>query len=314
MIQVDILGSTVSRDVFRYAENRGYKVNRCIGNIPISSIYTSSLNLKTEIIDAMQISEYSNKMLKLQMKGNAVDILKKSKVKILVIDLIDECMNRYSFGDGKRGSVAIKEDDEQTFEEIVCNYTTDNKCFNKFTLNDLDENVVEECYKEFAKQIVYTEENPSGYLEKNIIVLEAYYTTSELSNKSLALKKHDSKYKIKEKNSILEKVYKILYQCIPDCKIIRFPDHTFSTENNIRGSHPLSYTTEIYEYYVQCLDVLTRKSKRNSLDNLYLEQSLENRMKKRVLNASAIYKIKPLEKEVEFLKKEIERLKKMMKK
>ena len=310
MIHVDIFGGRVSRDIFRYEGHEEYKVNRCIGNIPISELHNKKLNIKHEIVDHLEISKYSKKMLNLQLRGNPADLLKESKAKFLIIDLADECMKRYSLGDGTDGTIAVQEEDEEKFEEMVKSYISNDVPINKYTLKDISEEEIYQNYKRFAKEIVRSEENPEGYEEKNIIVIETRYTSSVLAEKSLSLHNYETDYKIKEKNDILDKVYKILYQCIPDCRVIRFPEFTFSSETHIRGKHPLSYNEDTYDYYIQALKILTGKSRRNSIDNLFKEQCLKNRLQTRLLNAGAIYRIKPLEKEVAALKKEVEKLKK----
>lgn len=309
MIHVDIFGSRVSRDIFRYEGQENYRVDRCISGIPISGIYKKKLNIKPEILDQLNISNFSKKMLDMQLHKNPADLLKKSNARLLIIDLADECISRYSLGDGEDGMIAIREDDEEKFEKMVKGYITEEVQLNKFTLKEIDEESIYHSYKQFAREIVRSQENPEGYEEKNIIVIEAYYTPNEIAAQTLNLHNFDAKYKVSEKNKILEKVYQLLYQCIPDCRIIKFPTFAFASENNIRGSHPLSYCDDMYEYYIQALKVLTGKSKRNSIENLYREQCVKNRLHTRMLNAGAIYRIKPLEQQVSEMKKEIEKLK-----
>lgn len=46
-MQIDILGSCVCRDLFRYMPEELYSVERCIGNIPISTLYEKEFHLKS---------------------------------------------------------------------------------------------------------------------------------------------------------------------------------------------------------------------------------------------------------------------------
>ena len=46
-MQIDILGSCVCRDLFRYMPEELYSVERCMGNIPISTLYEKKFHLKS---------------------------------------------------------------------------------------------------------------------------------------------------------------------------------------------------------------------------------------------------------------------------
>ena len=58
-MQIDILGSCVCRDLFRYMPEELYSVERCIGNIPISTLYEKRVSLEKRGIDLSGLSKYN---------------------------------------------------------------------------------------------------------------------------------------------------------------------------------------------------------------------------------------------------------------
>ena len=151
----------------------------------------------------------------------------------------------------------------------------------------------------------YSEENPRGYQEKNVIVIESLYTPDILGNDG-NIHKHDGKYKLHEYNEWLRKVYLIFYKYFQNCKVIKLPEFTHSSQNHIRGTHPLHYLQDTYFYFERALDVACGYSQVNTLENLFKEQSLKNKLETRVVNSSMIYsmqeKIKKITSEVEKIK------------
>ena len=58
VVQVDIFGSCVCRDLFRYVDNEKYQVNRCISNIPITSLYEESVQVSKDFLESAKLTQY----------------------------------------------------------------------------------------------------------------------------------------------------------------------------------------------------------------------------------------------------------------
>lgn len=308
-VQVDIFGSCVCRDIIRNTKKGDYEVNRCIGSIPITTLYEPPLSVREFDVDKLALSVYDKRMLKIQLKRNAVNLLRKSDSQILIMDLVEEAMKRCQSERKKDVSIAYQEENEKVIQEAFADELGKNNPVRTVYPNEQDFDHVEKKYRQFAKEIVQSEENPYGYPEKNIIVIEAFYTEKWVGNLDGVLHLHDAKYPVKEINEWLKKLYGILYTYMPMCQVIKLPVFTHTTENHLRGKHPLSYTMDTYSYYAKALDVLCGKSKVNSVDNLYEEQCLQNKLYTRVLNSNSIYSISSLKKEIKALQEEVETLK-----
>lgn len=307
-VKIDMYGSRVLRDVFRHMGSGKYEINRCISNIPITTLYEEPISFNNTDFEKFPLNNYEKKMLKLQFRKNVVGLLKKSEADVLLLDFADEYMERLilSGGEGWEQQVAMMEGKETTYE----------KWFRQkgFMITDIvspieqEMDVVEDKIKQFARSLIQSKENPTGYQEKNIIVLETLYSADILGNDG-NLHRHEEKYRLHEYNEWLRKIYMIFYKYCQDCKVIKLPDFVHSTENHIRGVHPLHYMENTYEYFAKAVDVLNGYSQINTVDNLYKEQSLMNKLQTRVVNSSMMYGLKG---QINSLNKEVTELKKLL--
>ena len=287
VVQVDRFGSCVCRDIFRYVDNEKYQVNRCISNIPITSLYEESVQVSKDFLESAKLTQYEKKMLRILMRRNTVSLLEKSEANVLIMDLANEFMERWEVAIGERTiSLAVPEEREAEYEAFFGKQPF--SIVKKYSMLEMDMESVEACLKQFAESIVKSPENQMGYEEKNIIVIESLYTPDILGNDG-NIHGHDKKYKLHEYNEWLRRAYLILYKYIQDCKVIKLPEFTHSTENHIRGVNPLHYMGDTYEYFKQALDVLNKYSYVNSVDNLYKEKSLKNRIETRAVRTTMMF-------------------------
>lgn len=305
-VKIDIFGSCVCRDVFRHVAPGKYEINRCIGNVPVTTLYEPQIAYPN--FDTVDFSNYEEKMLKIQLRKNAVDLLKKSDAENLVIDFADEFMKRVVLENSK-GEQCVIAQMEGKDEEYVKLFQRNGWNVKRNCLPvELDIESVEKKIRRFARSIVRSEKNPSGYPEKNIIVFESLYTADILGNDG-NIHAHDSKYRLHEYNEWLRKVYMMFYKYCQDCKVIKLPEFVHSSENHLRGIHPLHYMENTYGYFEKAMDVLNTYSQVNTVENLYKEQSLINKLETRVVNSSMMYGLKG---QVNSLSKELAELKKLI--
>ena len=301
-VQVDVFGSCVVRDIFRHTQPGKYKVYKSAGNLPITSLYENSIFMDKKEVDELKIPSYDKVMLRAQMSRNLPELLLNKRSEILVMDLADEFMERCEIK-GPNGITMLAQAENQG--EFLDNLFEGNERYSivkRYPMLEMDMQKVEEKIKKFAKDILYSEENPRGYLERNVIVVESLYTPDILGNDG-NIHKHDGKYKLHEYNEWLRKVYLIFYKYFQNCKVIKLPEFTHSSQNHIRGAHPLHYMQDTYFYFERALDVACGYSQMNTLENLFKEQSLKNRIETRAVNSNMMYslqaKIRKLTEEIE---------------
>lgn len=300
-VEVDVYGSCVCRDIFRYAQPGKYKIKKLAGYVPITSLYEKPFqgDLKT-VLDQSHMSNFEKLMVKVQASRNLPKSLLKNRADILVLDLADEFMERWEIENMPFSPLAVIEEREEEYEKMLA--AASYKIKRKYSLLDMNLEEVEAKIKRFAEEILYSENNPGGYKEKNIIVVESLYTPDIMGNDG-NIHKHDSKYKLHEYNEWLRKVYLIFYKYFQECKVIKLPGFIHSTQNHIRGVHPLHYMQDVYFYFERALDVLCGYSNINTIENLCKEESLKNRLNTRVAQSNNIYQIAGLLKRVDALEK-----------
>ncbi len=302
-VQVDVFGSCVVRDIFRHTQPGKYKVYKSAGNLPITSLYENSIFMDKKEVDELKIPSYDKVMLRAQMSRNLPELLLNKRSEILVLDLADEFMERCEIK-GPNGITMLAQAENQG--EFLDNLFEGNERYSivkRYPMLEMDMQKVEEKIKKFAKDILYSEENPRGYLERNVIVVESLYTPDILGNDG-NIHKHDGKYKLHEYNEWLRKVYLIFYKYFQNCKVIKLPEFTHSSQNHIRGTHPLHYMQDTYFYFERALDVACGYSQMNTLENLFKEQSLKNRLDTRIVKSTIMYS---LQQQVKNLYAEIEK-------
>lgn len=311
-VQIDVFGSYVARDAVRYMDPALYELNRCIGGVPVSTLFEPEFSLPEEKLEGVRASQYDKRMLMLQLSRKVPALLKKSESKFLVLDLAAECMNRLVLGNEAHTAVAYPEEMEECIQSVFSGIPAERK-----SLVDLDSKVLNKKYRQFVQNLVKSQANPMGYEESNIIVIEAYCTEDYIGNRDAMLHPHNAKYKVKEINEILKTLYELVYRYMPTCRVIKLPEFTHSTENHLRGPGPLSYTEKTYQYLARCIEVYCGVNKHNSVENLYGEQCLQNKLETRVINSGAVYKIAGMQKEIALLtakiaeqQKQLEELKK----
>lgn len=300
-IQVDILGSCVVKDVFRYMESGKYRVYKSLSNIPITSLYEAPIFVEKEKIESLDISNYDKVMLKVQMLRNLPEVLLHKHSDFLVIDLANELLKRCEIQGEKVSSLALGENQREALMSMF-EKNSQYSIGKIYSILNMDIQYVDEKFRRFAKEILYSEVNPKGYQIDKIIVVEAFYT-QDIVGSDGEIYKHDEKYRIQECNDWLKRVYSIFYKHFKGCQVIRIPEFTHSSSNHIEGINPLHYMQETYRYFEKALDIVTGYSRMNTLENLYNEQSLENRLKTRVLKSGDIYLLKGIKDDVEMLKK-----------
>lgn len=306
-VQIDVFGSYVARDAVRYMDPALYELNRCIGGVPVSTLFEPEFSLPEDKLEGVRASQYDKRMLMLQLSRKVPALLKKSESKFLVLDLAAECMNRLVLGNESHTAVAYPEEMEDCIQSIFSGIPAERK-----SLLDLDSKVLNKKYRQFVQNLVKSQANPMGYEESNIIVIEAYCTEDYIGNRDGMLHPHNAKYKVKEINEILKSLYELLYRYMPTCRVIKLPIFTHSTENHLRGPGPLSYTEATYKYLARCIEVYCGLNKQNSVENLLHEQSLDNQLYTRLCQCSAIYSISGMKRQIAELKETVDALKKQI--
>ena len=116
------------------------------------------------------------------------------------------------------------------------------------------------------------------YKQSRIIIVDVRMAHQYLlNNKTLRTYNHDY-WNIDASNKHLDNVYNILYELLPESPRIKMPEYTLGQENHLWGAAPLHFMDEYYLYLGNALDIITGRSHTHTLDQLWKEQSLRNKI------------------------------------
>ncbi len=302
-LTIDVFGSCVGMDLFRHTDPAKYKFTRCVTQVPVSTLYEPVLEFDNAAVEKLSFSSYENTMLRIQTGRILPQLLRKNKSDYLIIDLAAELMQRCEIQGEIETQLALLEGKETAYEPL---FSGENKYVqgSVYSPTEMDMRTVERKYKKFVSEIVWSKDNQDGYRPDQIVILEALYTADIMGNDG-NLTRHNKKYQIKKCNDWLKQLYSFLEKYIPEAQVIRFPDLTHSTLNHMNGVHPLHYMSDTYAYFERALDVITHYSNQNTIENLWKEQSLRNKLESRIANSSMMYGMKT---QIQELQKKLKKL------
>jgi len=275
-ITFNSFGSCVSRDVFRYSNK--YDVDVDIQRNLFENLVAPPITLHD--LDKLNLENYLQHYEKFMVinnftKGFTQDLLN-SKANYLLIDLSVERWNILRVYDKHNYSHNIfypnnygNDKYKDAFNKII-----ENENFNYQVIN-LKQTNLQKIRRRFedAVKLLLTKYQPS-----HIVILELKLAHQYLLNNK-TLRTYDHEYwKINESNEFLEKLYSILTELLPNSPVIKMPTDTIGQENHLWGPAPLHYTDSYYEYVCNCLDTITGQSYIHTLNQLYNEQCLKNKI------------------------------------
>lgn len=297
-VTVDVYGSCVSKDLFYYTGAGKYELRRCIIHTPVASLYEKPVHIDTQAISRSGFKKGDSILLQIQSERIAPGMLRRNKSDYLIIDLADELMsirevlirNDAKYVAPEKTYLTQLEGRADEYDKL---FAGNGQYMLGKTLSPLDTDisVIERKFRKFSREILFSENNRSGYKADQIIILEARYA-ADYMDKDTNIAQYSKDYRIKECNQLLENLYKILEEYLPECRVIKFPLFVHGFVGHRNGVHPLNYTSDTYAYFERVLDVMVGYSKANTPENLWLEQNCTNKLFTRTIHAGAIYTFK----------------------
>lgn len=247
MININILGSCVSRDIFRYDEKKNFEINLYVARTSIcSNLSNESWHIKDS--DLYLESHFQKEAVIRDLNKTVIDdLIEENQVDYLIIDFIDE---RFRI---------VKQDNKYA--------TYSNELLNSGYLKDkefefIDKQPIERGGFEFEGKDVelYVEEIAEklkkAYDEDRIIIHEAYMVDSYISADDGEIRKFPEPIcnDVYKKNALLKYMYESLERYLPNAKVMSFFDTTiFADEKHLWGLTPMHYTDSYYQKAVEYL-------------------------------------------------------------
>lgn len=232
MIKINIHGSCVSRDIFRFDQNEHFKIMNYVGRNSIVSMSFPPVDLKdlNEVTDACKLV-WEERMIYYDFKKKALEKIVSNNCDYLIIDLIDE---RFGILECDMGCL--------TYSQVLQRSKYLDK-LSPYKIKDIKENT-EFFYNAYKNYAMFLREN---FDVNKIIIHEAYPVLNYLGDDNeLHLFEADEIQKSNRICSKIKKGYELLETFLPEAKVIKMPPNTIAFENHAWGKASVHYVDEYY--------------------------------------------------------------------
>lgn len=249
MINVNIIGTCVLRDIFNYNKDNDIVVKKFVQSIsPYAAVSTGDIIKDKELfyktLEELNQSRFNKRNLRLDIEKGVFDFLFGEQSDYLFIDMAGCRYDLYYFPQSNT-------------------YASKNNIYNAIFNNG----ILEECHQIETEAIPedikynlldkYIDTILKEYRPENIILFEVKATPKRLTRKKLiVLKEQDWANK---SNRRIEKAYNYVKQKLHGCHIIEFPNGVVADEQHIWGPGVLHYVKEYYEYAYNAIKIVFSK-------------------------------------------------------
>lgn len=278
MKTVTINGCCVSRDIFNYADEWQYKVNKFVQLNPISCFSVGAgITCPAGFSELKWHSPFIKSCMKTALQQELQDVIAKNVSDLLILDLADERIHK------------VKVSQPEISKEVV--YANHNFFHNMTDYFEASEeyevkhmrfceipwDTVKRRYAQFSEYVL------KQYAETEIFIIEVFlaekYIDADYRIKTFSEKAGGySQNYIREANAYLHKCYEYLETCLPNAKRVRLPENILGVSWHRWGLNPLHYTSATYQYCLDCIKVLSGDSNQNSVNALLKDCEWNNYM------------------------------------
>lgn len=235
MIKINIHGSCVSRDIFRFDQNELYKIINYIGRNSIISLSYPPVNLNVfeNVIDSRRLA-WEERMIYYDSKKLAFDKIVDG-CDYLLIDLIDE---RFGILESDVGCL--------TYSQVL-QRSEHMKSLYPYKIRDIHYDT-KEFYDAYNKYALFLRE----HFNVNKIIIHEAYPVSVYLGKDQALHSFNSE-ELKKNDKLCIKIkrgYELLETFLPEAQVLQMPCNTIAFEEHMWGKSTVHYT---YTYYMEML-------------------------------------------------------------
>ena len=229
----NVLGSCVSRDIFRFSKNHTVDIN--IQRNPISALKTQALKVDDSFLESAKLPNYEKRMLVSSVDRNCLKPIMESKAEWLIIDLAEErYANCLLSKKGKPlgytfyhvNNPGWRPVQEEIFKQNGVDYEI-------IDFSKIDYDVVEKTYKAVIDELL------EKYDPTKIIILENYLVNKWVDKNGKFEKKADvpgyPEKIFNDTNEHFKKLYQILFKLLPNSPVIKFPTNTICSYNHLWG-------------------------------------------------------------------------------
>lgn len=230
MTKIDILGSCVTRDAFKFG---GYTLNEYFARTSIISIYSKPISVKMD--DIKLPSAFQKRMVYYDLNKKFRSYIQKPTADFLIIDFIDE-----RFPVLKTFDSYLTRSREYVKSELV---------IKKVTLSDEERlEIWNQKIQEFIKDL-------NNYGPQRVILHKAYWQV-KYRDKSGQIQDFEDE-EIQKNNQLLDQYYRMIEEGVKGINLIEL-DGFVADENHQWGLSPFHYEEGYYVEFMKKLKQITK--------------------------------------------------------
>lgn len=237
--RVNILGTCIMRDIFRYDMRGLYDVDRFVQNInPISAVANSPL---LKVYDEKQIN-FSNSVSNFYRRNIKFDFTKKvfdyldSKADFFLVDAGDARRELIEFSNGAYVTCIYKSKIKEMRDK---GFISGNYGFVHFS------NIADDVFEEAMGK--YVQEIKKVAAGKRIVLFETKSVSGYFDVERKLIRPFASSM-VNQENADILRCYKYLLEHLPEAVVIPMPQNNLGITKHIWGTYTLHYVPEYYEY------------------------------------------------------------------
>lgn len=249
MLNLNIIGTCILRDIFNYNEDSNIVVKKFVQSVsPYAAVSTGNIIKDKELfyktLQELDKSNFYKRNLRLDIERGVFDFLFGEKSDYLFMDIACCRFDLYYFP--QSNTYASK---SNIYNAIFTSGTLE-ECYQIDTdtiPDNLQYNLLDRYIDTLLKE----------YSPENIVLFEIKATPKLLTtNKLVVLKDYDWSIKA---NRRIEKAYNYVKQKLHGCHIIEFPNGVVADERHIWGPGVLHYVKEYYDYAYNAIKIVFSK-------------------------------------------------------
>ena len=215
VMYVNIHGSCVSNDVFRYLLNDSIKVNKYLARSSLISAISEPRNISMD--DIKLSSSFQKSMVYSDINKTLFKEIKENKSDYLIIDLMDERLNLI-----KIDNTYITHSNE--FENSKLNEIVRGENINRFGVSN---EFIKKCIDEYVNRIL-------EIYKENQIIIHEIYSSKKYIDKSGSIVDFNENIlkKIEKSNRLLNFYYKYLKEKLPNAYVIDISRNYLANESH----------------------------------------------------------------------------------
>lgn len=256
MTKINIHGSCVTRDIFRFDNEQHFKVVNYIGRNSIISLSYPSVDLSSfnTVKDVRKLT-WEERMIYYDCNKSALKKIVSDDCDYLIIDLIDE---RFGIIESEKGNL--------TYSQVLQRSKQLNE-LSPYKVIDIKEDT-DFFYNAYRDYAMFLREK---FDVKRIIIHEVYPVLNYLGNDNkLHLFDENEIKKSKRVCSKIRKGYELLQTFLPEATVLKMPPNTIAYENHAWGKASVHFTDDYYvEKLTEIVGITNTKVEEFSNANLF---------------------------------------------